>query len=210
MHPLIREVQKAQLKKVPEIRAGYTIRVHQKIKEGAKERIQIFEGLVIKVGHGEGTEANFTVRKIVSGIGVEKILPLHSSNVVKIEILKKAKVRRAKLYYMRERAGKSARLQEHHVTDEERAQEEARMEALIEEAVEAEKKKEKEAAESEGGVEGDDVVEAGIDVAEEGSVATPEPDAVEESVEAEEETTTPEIVDRSEEEIAQEESDEEK
>lgn len=144
MHSLIREVQKEQLKKVPEVRAGYTIRVHQKIKEGEKERNQIFEGLVIKVGHGEGSEKTITVRKIVQGIGVEKTFPLHSPNVTKIEIRKKAKVRRSKLYYMRERSGKSARLQERHVTDAERAEEEAKMEALIEEAVKADEKRKKE------------------------------------------------------------------
>ena len=116
MHPLIRDVQKSQLKKVPEIRSGYTVRVHQKIKEGNKERVQSFEGLVIKLGHGEGVEKTITVRKIVQGIGVEKVFPLNSPNIKKIEVKKKAKVRRSKLYYMRERSGKSARLQERHVT----------------------------------------------------------------------------------------------
>lgn len=146
MHPLIREVQKAQLKKVPEIKAGYTIRVSQKIKEGSKERVQSFEGLVIKIAHGEGTEKTITVRKIVEGIGVEKIFPVHSPNITKIDVRKKAKVRRAKLYYMRKRSGKSARLQERHVTDAERADEDAKMEALIQEAVEEEEKKKKEEA----------------------------------------------------------------
>ena len=146
MHPLIRDVQKDQLKKVPEVKTGYTVCVSQKIKEGNKERIQNFEGLVIKVNHGEGTEKAFTVRKIVEGIGVEKIFPLHSPNITKILVKKKAKVRRSKLYYMRERFGKSARLSERHVTDEERAAEEAKMNALIEEAIKAEEKKKKEEA----------------------------------------------------------------
>jgi len=96
----------------PDIRVGYTVRVHQKIKEGGKERIQIFEGLVIKVNAGYGSDKTFTVRKIVSGVGVEKIFPLHSANIAQIEIVKKAKIRRAKLFYMRERTGKSARLKE--------------------------------------------------------------------------------------------------
>lgn len=141
MHSLIREVQATQLKKVPQIKPGYTVAVHQKIKEGGKERVQVFEGLVIKVGHGEGVEKTFTVRKVVEGIGVEKVFPLHSPNIVKLIVKKKAKVRRSKLYYMRERFGKSARLQERHVTDQERAEEEARMEALIQEAVKAEEEK---------------------------------------------------------------------
>lgn len=146
MHSLIQEVQKAQLKKVPEVRTGYTVRVHQKIKEGSKERVQVFEGLVIKVGHGEGVEKTITVRKIVEGIGVEKIFPVNSPNITKIEVKKKAKVRRAKLYYMRERSGKSARLQERHVTEAERVAEEAKMEAMVQEAVNAEEKRKKEEA----------------------------------------------------------------
>ncbi len=146
MHPIVREVQKSQLKKVPEIKTGYTIRVHQKIREGNKERVQIFEGLVIKVGHGEGIEKTITVRKIVQGIGVEKVFPIHSANITKVEVKKKAKVRRSKLYYMRERSGKSARLQERHVTDQERAEEEAKMEAMVQEAVKADEKKKAEEA----------------------------------------------------------------
>jgi len=149
MQSLIREVQKSQLKKVPQIKPGYTVKVHQKIKEGNKERLQAFEGLVIKVGHGEGVEKTFTVRKIVQGIGVEKIFPMHSPNLAKIEVKKKAKVRRSKLYYMRERSGKSARLQERQVTEKERAEEEARMEAMVQEAVKADdKRKEEEAKEA--------------------------------------------------------------
>jgi len=148
MHPTIRDIQKSQLKKVPEIRTGYTVRVHQKIKEGAKERVQQFEGLVIKIGHGEGVERTFTVRKIVEGIGVEKVFVLHSPNIEKIVVKKKATIRRAKLYYMRERFGKSARLRERHVTDDERAKEQEKMEALIQEAVKADEKRAKEEADA--------------------------------------------------------------
>lgn len=153
MHPLVQEVQKSELKRVPELKPGYTIRVHQKIKEGNKERVQIFEGLIIKVGHGHGVEKTITVRKMFQGIGVEKIFPIHSPNIAKIEVKKKAKIRRSKLYYMRERSGKSARLQERHVTDQERAEEEARMEAMIQEAVKADEKKQAEVAETGQGAE---------------------------------------------------------
>src|SRR3989338_2885845 len=104
-----------QLKKVPEIKSGQTVRVHQRVKEGNKERIQPFEGLIIAVKHGRGVNATFTVRKISSGVVVEKIYPLHSPTIDKIEILKVAKVRRAKLYYMRERSGKSARMKSKNV-----------------------------------------------------------------------------------------------
>lgn len=109
---ILAEVHKTGLKTVPEIRAGYTVRVHQKIKEGGKKRIQVFEGLVIKVSSGTGLDKTFTVRKLASGIGVEKIFPVYSSNIDRIEIVKKAKTRRSKMYYMRERTGKAARLRE--------------------------------------------------------------------------------------------------
>lgn len=99
-------------KKTPKLRTGQTVRVHQRIKEGEKERIQIFEGLIIKLNSGHGADKTFTVRKVTGGIGVEKTYPIYSTNIEKIEIKKKSKVRRAKLYYMRERFGKSARLKE--------------------------------------------------------------------------------------------------
>lgn len=102
---------KSQLRKdLPKVSSGYTIRVYQKVEEGKKQRIQSFEGLVIAKKHGQGINATFTVRKISGGIGVEKIFPLHSPTITKIEILKKSKIRRAKLYYMRKRFGKAARL----------------------------------------------------------------------------------------------------
>lgn len=102
---------KTQLKKnIPDIRSGDVVRVHQKVKEKNKERIQVFEGLVIAVKHGKGINGTFTVRKISLGIGVEKIFPLHSPLITKIELVKRSKVRRAKLYYMRELRGKKARM----------------------------------------------------------------------------------------------------
>jgi len=97
-------------KNPPTVKAGDTVRVHQKIKEGDKERIQIFEGLVIATKHGLGLDGTFTVRKIATGgVGVERTYPVHSPNVIKVDRIKIAEVSRAKLYYMRDRKGKSAR-----------------------------------------------------------------------------------------------------
>ena len=109
---------KSQMKTdLPDIRPGDVVRVHQKIKENDKERIQIFEGLVIARKHGKEMGSTITVRKEVSGIGVEKIIPLHSPNVAKIEVIKKDKARRAKLYYLREAKGKRARLKKEKETE---------------------------------------------------------------------------------------------
>lgn len=94
-----------------EIEIGSTVRVHIKIKEGSKERIQIFEGTVIAKKHG-GVGETFTVRRISYGVGVEKVFPVNSPNVVKVETVRKGKVRRAKLYYLRGRVGKAAKVQE--------------------------------------------------------------------------------------------------
>ncbi len=102
---------KSQLKTdLPDIRPGDTVRVHQKIKEKDKERIQVFEGLVIARKHGKEIGATIMVRKVVSGVGVEKILPLHSPAIDKIEIVKRGKARRAKLYYLRTAKGRKAKL----------------------------------------------------------------------------------------------------
>lgn len=114
---LIQQIGKKFMKKVPVIKAGSTVRVHQRIKEGEKERVQIFEGLVIAVNSGTGTDKTFTVRKMVGSIGVEKIFPLYSKNITKIQVTKSSDVRRSKLYYMRKRSGKSARLREKHLTE---------------------------------------------------------------------------------------------
>jgi len=104
----------SQIKKeIPDIRPGDVIKVQSKLAEKTKrgaERSQIFEGVVIAKKHGKGTNATFTVRKISDGIGVERIFPLHSPSIIKIELVKRSKVRRAKLYYMRERTGKKTRM----------------------------------------------------------------------------------------------------
>jgi large subunit ribosomal protein L19 len=98
-------------KEIPELRPGETVRVHVKVVEGEKERTQVFEGIVIRIS-GKGNRANFTVRKISYGIGVERIFPFHSPRVEKVEVVARGRVRRAKLYYLRERSGKGARLTE--------------------------------------------------------------------------------------------------
>ncbi len=98
-------------KKVADLRPGETVRVHVKVVEGEKERTQVFEGIVIRIA-GKGNRSTFTVRKISYGIGVERIFPLHSPRVDKVEVVSHGRVRRAKLYYLRERAGKGARLYE--------------------------------------------------------------------------------------------------
>ena len=110
MHHLIQKIEKEFIRKVPAIRPGYTVSVHQKIREGEKERVQVFEGLVIGFNAGYGSSKMMRVRKIVEGIGVEKIFPLYSKIITKIEVKKRPKVRRAKLFYMRGLTGKSARL----------------------------------------------------------------------------------------------------
>ena len=93
----------------PALRPGETVRVHVKVVEGEKERTQVFEGIVIAMS-GRGSRAVFTVRKISYGVGVERIFPLHSPRIEKVEVVARGKVRRAKLYYLRERSGKAARL----------------------------------------------------------------------------------------------------
>lgn len=94
---------------LPEFRSGDTIKVYQKIKEGDKERVNIFEGIVIAKKHGKGISATFTVRKIIGGIGVERIFPLHSPRIAKIDVVKHSHVRRAKLYYIRNKAAREVR-----------------------------------------------------------------------------------------------------
>jgi large subunit ribosomal protein L19 len=109
-HPLLKEIEsKYRRADVPDLRAGDSVRVHTLIKEGDKERVQIFEGVVIGQHRG-GSRASFTVRKISYGVGVERIFPLHTSRIEKIEIVSRGEVRRARLNYLRELEGKAARI----------------------------------------------------------------------------------------------------
>jgi large subunit ribosomal protein L19 len=94
---------------IPEMRPGDIVRVIQKIREGDKERLSSFEGLIIAIKHGTGPSATFTVRKVIDGIGVERVFPMHSPRISKIEVLRRSNVRRAKLYYIREKAAKEVR-----------------------------------------------------------------------------------------------------
>ena len=112
MNDIIKNIESAQLKaEVPEFRVGDTVRVHALIKEGNRERIQVFEGTVLKK-QGGSTRATFTVRKSSNGVGVEKTWPIHSPHVVKVEVIRQGKVRRAKLNYLRDRVGKAAKVKE--------------------------------------------------------------------------------------------------
>jgi large subunit ribosomal protein L19 len=107
---IVSQLEAAQSKReIPALRPGETVRVHVKVIEGEKERTQVFEGIVIGLS-GSGNRATFTVRKVSYGVGVERIFPLHSPRIDKVEIIARGKVRRAKLYYLRERSGKAARL----------------------------------------------------------------------------------------------------
>jgi large subunit ribosomal protein L19 len=109
---IIAQLEAKQLKAdAPVLRPGETVRVHVKVVEGEKERTQVFEGVVIGMA-GSGARANFTVRKISYGVGVERIFPIHSPRIEKVEVMSHGKVRRAKLYYLRELSGKAARLTE--------------------------------------------------------------------------------------------------
>ncbi len=112
MNEIIKEIEAAQVKEAaPVFNVGDTVKVYGKIKEGNRERIQVFEGTVLKKQGGSNRET-FTVRKISNGVGVEKTWPLHSPNVEKVEVVRRGKVRRAKLNYLRERVGKKAKVKE--------------------------------------------------------------------------------------------------
>ena len=112
MHKLVKEVENLGLKEnVPEFNIGDTVRVHAKIVEGTKERIQVFEGVVFKRQNG-GVRETFTVRRLSHGIGVEKTWPLHSPRVDRVEVVRRGIVRRAKLFYLRDRIGKAAKVKE--------------------------------------------------------------------------------------------------
>ena len=113
---LIAQIEAEQIaalgKTIPDFKAGDTIRVGYKVTEGTRSRVQNYEGVCISSRHGAGIAASFTVRKISFGEGVERVLPLHSTNIESIEVVRRGKVRRAKLYYLRARRGKSARIAE--------------------------------------------------------------------------------------------------
>ncbi len=112
MNNIIKEIEDAQLKEsVDTFNVGDTVKVYAKVKEGTRERIQVFEGVVLKRQNG-GIKETFTVRKSSNGIGVEKTWPVHSPNVEKIEVIRRGKVRRAKLNYLRSRVGKAAKVKE--------------------------------------------------------------------------------------------------
>ncbi|HZG72910.1 MAG TPA: 50S ribosomal protein L19 [Chondromyces sp.] len=112
MHKLIQELTQEQLRNdLPAFRPGDTVRVHVKVVEGTRERVQIFEGVVIK-RRGGGISETFTVRKISYGVGVERTFPLHTPKIAKLEVVRRGKVRRAKLYYLRSLRGKAARIKE--------------------------------------------------------------------------------------------------
>jgi len=111
MNSVIRKIEERALRKdLPEFRVGDTLRLEVKVIEGEKERIQPFEGIVIRINRG-GNRATFTVRKVSYGIGVERIFPLHSPRIEKIQVLSRGKVRRARLYYLRDLSGKAARVE---------------------------------------------------------------------------------------------------
>ena len=118
MHPLLKEIEGSYRRAdLPDLRAGDSVRVHTLIKEGDKERVQIFEGVVIGQHRG-GSRASFTVRKVSYGVGVERIFPLHTSRIEKIEIVARGEVRRARLNYLRELEGKAARIKGERSSDD--------------------------------------------------------------------------------------------
>jgi len=111
MNDIIKKIEDEQLREVAQFNIGDTVRVHNKIKEGNRERIQVFEGIVIK-RQGGGNRETFTVRKNSNGVGVEKTWPIHTPLIEKIEVVRKGKVRRAKLFYLRDRVGRKAKVKE--------------------------------------------------------------------------------------------------
>lgn len=112
MNDIIREIEAEQLKEnLSDFHVGDTVKVYGKIKEGNRERVQVFEGTVLKI-QGGGNRTTFTVRKVSNGVGVEKTWPMHSPNVEKVEVVRRGKVRRAKLNYLRDRVGKKAKVKE--------------------------------------------------------------------------------------------------
>lgn len=186
-HSVLSDQAQTYLKPRPEVRPGYTVRVHERIQEGNKERVQIFEGLVISVHKGAvPTDTTFTVRRIASGVGVEKVFSLHSPKIEKIEVKKVAKVRRAKLFFLRGRCGKAARLSERFTTASEFAvaaavePEEVPEEDIIEE-VEGEAEAEAEGSGSGSGTGDDDSQEEEESSTQESGSTDPQPEGEEEA-----------------------------
>lgn len=133
-----------------DIRSGDTVRVHQKIEEKGKTRLQVFEGLVIARKHGKEAGGTFTVRRVSEGVGVEKIFPLYSPNIEKVEVVKRSKVRRSKLYHIREKAAKEIRRQMRNIiqiAEKEEEKEDTEEEKVEEEAPKEEETKEEQTAE---------------------------------------------------------------
>jgi large subunit ribosomal protein L19 len=159
MPSIVEQITAKQMKhQVVDVRSGDTVRVHQKIKEGSKERVQVFEGLVIRTDRKNSLSSTITVRRIASGVGVEKTYLLHSPRVIKIEVTKRSKVRRNYLTYMRDRRGKSARLvgttfDKEAVNAIEDKEAEAELEHIKEEAEAAHEEEAKEKAKEEEKVE---------------------------------------------------------
>jgi len=142
---LIKELESQQIKKRPKIKPGDVVSIYQEIKEGGKKRSQVFKGTVIRV-RGESSKKTFTVRKISLGVGIERTYPLHLPSITKIKVLKSSKTRRAKLYYLREKKGKAARLREKGVAEDVikfSAEQEKEEKAKDESKEENKKKKEK-------------------------------------------------------------------
>jgi large subunit ribosomal protein L19 len=138
MSNVIQDLERAQLRKVPQFKAGDTVRVHFQVIEGSRRRVQVFDGIVIK-RQGSGVRETFTVRKISSGVGVERTFPLHSPKIEKIEVKAIGDVNRAKLYYLRDRVGKKARVRERRYgTGHQLAETTAADEAALDESAEAE------------------------------------------------------------------------
>ncbi len=111
MHSALIHIEKSSLmQNVPDFEVGQTVKIHQRFMDGEKERFQIFEGLIMKMEHGKGVAGTITVRKIVDGIGVERVIAIHSPSIVKVDLLKKSKVRRSRLGYLRGRGERASRL----------------------------------------------------------------------------------------------------
>src|SRR6187399_3523460 len=138
MSSVIDSLERAQLRRVPQFQAGDRVRVHFQVIEGQRRRTQVFEGVVIK-RQGHGIRETFTVRKISFGVGVERTFPVHSPSIAKLELVQRGRVRRAKLYYLRDLRGKKARIRERRIDDAKlAAMEAAAAEAAQAEAAEAE------------------------------------------------------------------------